>query len=343
MHNITNHGTWHQKPLILCGHRKTGTTLLLSLLDSHPQLCVFPPDSGFFYGYYPIYDFDKYTDDEKKQRIIDVLFYNFKKDLERWTNLKADHQRLAATYWERMRSKECSPEILLSEAIFAFQETFGGSNASLKRWVEKTTSTEIYAEEVFQWFPDAKMIHVVRDPRDNFASLKSGWVKRYQKFNDSLERLLQSMIDRGLLGMKLASLNLERYGEQRYKVIRYEDLTGKPQYEMEELCQFAEIEFDEILMRPSYFGEPWMGNNFDGLSFDKPSAVNVGRWRERITDHEAALVELYFGNEMMKWGYELAYSLAERIDAGREHYKWHNFAQVYSATSDGDTYSTKKS
>jgi hypothetical protein len=343
MDNDTDNGIWRQKPLILCGHRKTGTTLLSSLLDSHPQLCVFPPDSGFFYGYYPVYDSGEYSDDEKKQRIIDVLFYNFKNDLERWTNLKLDHQALAATYLERMRGKECSPERLLSEAIFAFQDTFGDSNASLKRWVEKTTSTEIYAEEVFQWFPDAKMIHVIRDPRDNFASLKSGWAKRYQKFNDSLERLQQSMIDRGLLGMKLAGLNLERYGEQRYKVILYENLTGNPQEEMENFCKFAEIEFDDILLRPSYFGQPWAGNNFDGLSFDKPSTVNVGRWRERITDHEAALIEFYFENEMMEWGYELAYSTAERIDAAREHYKWYNFAQVYSVTSDGDTYSTKTS
>ena len=47
-------------------------------------------------------------------------------------------------------------------------------------WVEKTTSSEFYATEIIKWFPNAKFIHLIRDPRDNFASLKSGWEERYK-------------------------------------------------------------------------------------------------------------------------------------------------------------------
>ena len=32
----------------ICGHPKSGTSLLLTLLDSHPQLVVYPEESHFF-------------------------------------------------------------------------------------------------------------------------------------------------------------------------------------------------------------------------------------------------------------------------------------------------------
>ena len=40
-------------PVFLCGHRKSGTTMLLALLDSHPELLTYPADSAFFYRVYP--------------------------------------------------------------------------------------------------------------------------------------------------------------------------------------------------------------------------------------------------------------------------------------------------
>jgi len=35
-------------PVFLGGHPKSGTSLLRALLDSHPQLVVYPEESGFF-------------------------------------------------------------------------------------------------------------------------------------------------------------------------------------------------------------------------------------------------------------------------------------------------------
>ena len=37
----------------VCGHRKSGTTLLANLLDGHPQLAVYPVDLVLLYAYFP--------------------------------------------------------------------------------------------------------------------------------------------------------------------------------------------------------------------------------------------------------------------------------------------------
>ncbi len=332
---------WHDKPTFICGHRKSGTTMLLCQFDAHPQLCVFPPDSGFFYAYYPIFDAGQYSDQEKKQRIVDVLYRNFKDELEglgdgRQVSFSAE--AMEQRFFERMEGKSCTPQTLLKEAVLAFHGIAGcQGETSPQRWMEKTTSTEIYAADIFRWYPQAKCVHLIRDPRDNYGSLKSGWDARYKDQNDEVRRLLQSAVDRGGLGLRLAKLNQERFGLERYRVVRFEDLTAEPEKVMRQLANFLEIEYDDCLLRPTFCGLPWRGNNFQGLKFDKPSPVNVDRWRQRIDEHEAKVIEFYCGADMKEWGYETAFPCQEQSDAATEHYKWYNFAQRYSVMAGTDT------
>lgn len=88
------------------------------------------------------------------------------------------------------------------------------------------TSSEIYATEVIGWFPNAKFLHIVRDPRDNWASLRSGWEDRHNKSQeDSLSNLIQTLLARAGFGLRLARLNAMALGDDCYKVIRFEDMT----------------------------------------------------------------------------------------------------------------------
>ncbi|MGE5223096.1 MAG: sulfotransferase, partial [Omnitrophica WOR_2 bacterium] len=41
------------RPVFICGHPKSGTSLLRSLLDSHPQVIVYPEETSFFRRYLP--------------------------------------------------------------------------------------------------------------------------------------------------------------------------------------------------------------------------------------------------------------------------------------------------
>lgn len=333
---------WKSNPCFVCGHRKSGTTLLVSLFDAHPELCVFPDDSGFWYGYYPRFAGDAYMDHQKIERLINVMFAQLRSilgRLEAARGMTFPFDDAEAEFRVRVKAHSLEPAQMLEQAMFTFRDFFiQRKDQELVAWMEKTTSTEIYAGDVFQWYPNARMIHLLRDPRDNYGSLKSGWEKRYQRFNDSPNRLLQSLLERGGLGMKLAAMNKRQYGSERYKVIRYEDLTADPERVMRELAAFVGLTFEDVLLQPTTLGFPWKGNNFDGKSFLAPNPVNVGRWRERITDHEAALIEFTFRDEMKRWGYETEFSEDKQMVAAREHYKWYNFAQQYSSGGDADTF-----
>jgi len=327
----------YENPVFICGHRKTGTTLLLCLLDNHPELLVYPPDSVFFYGYYPKYDSDEYSADDKINRMLEYVLHQIEYEVK---ILPEDFQKEINFPFDKFKNDfkalalktDLKPKDMLKCLFESYRMNWNGSPEA-KLCVEKTSSTEIYANEIIKWFPNAKFIHIIRDPRDNWASLKSGWEKRYKDFNDELNRLMQSMIERGRLGLEMGKNNLEFFGDEVYKIIRYEDLTENPEAILKQLCEFLNISYHSSLEIPTVCGQLWKGNNFDGLTFNKPSNINVGKWRERITTQEAQLLEFYFTDIMNHFGYETAFPISERLNMATQHYKWFNFIQLYSGST----------
>ena len=39
---------WLERPVFICGHHRSGTTLMQQLLDSHPELLVLPSEGTYF-------------------------------------------------------------------------------------------------------------------------------------------------------------------------------------------------------------------------------------------------------------------------------------------------------
>lgn len=320
-------------PVFICGHRKTGTTMLINLFDDHPDLLVYPDDSGFWYVYYPLFDRRSTSFNKKKEVIIENLIPRFEKIINKpeiiKKEIKFDKKRFAKDFYDIVSNTDYSSK----EVLLAFVKTINKNvqkKRNFKYWIEKTTSSEIYALDIKKWFPKAKFIHLIRDPRDNWASLKSGWDKRYYKFNDDPRRLLQSLIDRGKLGMELAKHNNEIIGSADYKVIKFEDLTLNSKDIMKDICKFLDIKFTNKLLLPTILGKPWKGNNFQNLEFSKISSVNVNRWSERIEKKEAMLIEYYFKDIMEYFGYKTKFNISDQVNAAKDQYKWYNFAQKYS-------------
>lgn len=330
--------SFKSNPVFICGHRRSGTTLLTSLLENHPELLVYPPDSGFFYAYYPIYEDQKYTNHERIEQIvnfciknledfiIDSFADNIRNELNFSMNAFRDEFRNLAK-----KTKYTSKD-LLESLIIAYKNIYGYPK-NPKHWVEKTTSSEIYAADIMRWFPKSKFIHVLRDPRDNWASLKSGWEVRLKYHNDNLGRLIHSMLERGKFGYELSIKNQKRFGKDTYKVIRYEDLVQNTERVMADICDFIGISFSEQVLSPTICGKEWKGNNYNNVKYKGTSSYNVSRWRERITEEEAKLLEYHFDEYMEKYNYPLCFNLEEKIEAAVNHYKWYNYAQNYSFIS----------
>jgi hypothetical protein len=313
-----------QHPVFFCGHRKSGTTVLVCLFDSHPELLTYPCDSGFFYRVFPdcLSSSPAQAIDALVDHTIRVCLNKEMTSVER-PGLFAI-EAIADRFRQLATATDGSPKVLLQSLMKAYGELCGQDPTHWRAWAEKTTSTEIYALEIAEWFPKVKFIHLVRDPRDNYASLKSGWEARYRFQEGEPRGLLQSLLDRAGLGMRLAQGNIAILGKDRYMTVRFEDLTRSPESHLREMAAFIGVNYHASLQVPSVNGVVWPGNSFDGQKFQGLSSANVGRWRERINREETAIIEYFMADVMEQYEYEPTTSVAERTRAAADHYKWFN-------------------
>jgi len=312
----------------ICGHRASAGGLLTSLLDFHPELLVVPHESKFFQLYYPFMDSDSFSDEEKVQSISANIIEYMKSVLVESVKVKKDYfdvHIFTKKFKEYAVGNNNWGDYLIS-VMKAYAYTSPQEKDNLKRWVERSTISEIYASEIIRRFPKAKFIQVVRDPRDNYASMKSRWNNKLRFLSDSssIESLMQSFIDRARLCLEAGIVNKKIYNNQ-YMLCRCEDLIVDPKKTLSEIANFLEINNDLFDYRTTFCGLLWGGNNFDGKKFDGISSSQIGLWKERIEEDEAALVEFHFRHVMKYYGYKTEYNEQMQMESASKHYKWFNF------------------
>ncbi len=315
--------------LFIGGHRKGGTTLLVRLLDDHPALNVYPGDLITLYAYFPQYIREERTAEQLWTRLEDVAFrdlraYFASKYPDRMDDLRAMRSRLRGLLVD-----EDLKDIVkvLNAQIASFEQAFGKQGA---RWnVVKETSIEINAGMLLQGFPGSRFIQVIRDPRDNYAALKAGVGKYYSGFGDTDNTVLMSMIHRYGMGAKACLVNQKRFGAGRYHMVRHEDVVTATRTQMQGISDFLGVDFSTSMLQPSELGREVQSNTYEKQDMRSVSSANVGRWRERITDLEACIVEFFFKDVMEVFGYECAFAETEQLEAAAEFYQWSNHKYFY--------------
>lgn len=324
--------------LLIVGHRKSGTTLVSNLLQGHSQLSVYPEDLCLFYGYYP-HHIETLDETELESRIDSVVFTMLaRKAAKRGYDHLIDIAAFKSLFWDGCdRTRLRGIEYVYSRLRSAFLQTVGGED---KLFTGKETSLEIFLPTLQSTFQGAKIIHVVRDPRDNFAAIKAGSESYYQKLGEQLDTSLASLLTRVSYGLQQISVNKRIFGAENYHVLRFEDLARAPQSTLQALCDFVGLEFEQNMLEPSIFGVAQSGNNHDGIRFTGISDENVGRWKTRITDVEAQIIEFHLGDLMRQHGYETAFSEDQCGAAIASWYKLKNykyfFHDPFKHADDGD-------
>jgi hypothetical protein len=290
------------RPVFICGHPKSGTSLLRNLLDSHPELVVYPEETGFFRRYLPLAEGLPLAGkvDLADERLIHIFQWNQDNPPEHqrgfpdrdysWISYEAVkqafHRRVEAEAFRHAGD-------ILSAAILAFGEATGQLGDQTRRWVEKSPYNERFADRIYSWWPQALCLHIVRDPRDNYLSYQ----RKHPEWK--AETFATSWRDSTQKGLR----NVSRYGSGRYRVVRYEDLVSNPEALIGEICGFLEIQSAASLAEPSRAGREWGGNSMFGTRFQGIDADPAGRWQSALPPEDAGLLWRLAGPEMSRLGY----------------------------------------
>ena len=298
MKNLIDH------PVFICGHPKAGTSLVTTLLDGHPALVVYPEETLFFRRFLPANEGKSFNEQLKlaEQLLIHIFDWNRENPPAHQENFPdRDYSDIS---FDAVRDEmvslisqgEAQPQDFLPAAVCAFGKVSGALKEGSQAWVEKSPYNEFYTDQIFKWWPEARCIHIIRDPRDNFVSYQRkqpGWNVKVFGWN---------WVRSARAGLE----NEHKYGGARYLLIRFEDLLTEPDAVTHQAAAFLGLAWDEVLLQPTRAGDAWWGNSMFEQKYQAISTAPIGRWKGLIDPYSLGVLQAICGKTMVALGYELA-------------------------------------
>jgi hypothetical protein len=291
-----------QAACFIGGPAKSGTTLLTSLLDGHPDLLVLPEETAYFPTVRTKYasrsrraQFEFLT----RQSLANVLFGARCK----WGCRDYSHfstRDLLEAFAETAFAPENAQRDLLVLLLESYARVLGRSLGTVRYWVEKTPANRDHLGTIFDSFPQGKVLLTIRDPRALLASqIQLEQNRRLRRFSIFLT------IKHWRTAARLA-LEHQAGGQpgDRLLVVCFRRLLQDPDVSMRKVCTFLDIPYRANLLQPTKLGRHWPGNSSAQQPFDAISTEPVERWRSLLSLEEIGWVEWHCREMMEPLGYE---------------------------------------
>lgn len=136
-----------------------------------------------------------------------------------------------------------------------------------------------YAHKLFEWFPDCKIIHTIRDPRAIYASQL--YKRTNEKFGKAKNLIigLQHFVHINLQFRHACKAHMQLKTNPNYFPFYYEKLIADPGETLERLCSFLDIPFDTKMLKPNTYVNTSFREKKTGKGFHKDS---LNSWQNRL-------------------------------------------------------------
>lgn len=295
-------------PIFIVGAPRSGTTLLQYMLRSHPRLSLPTGESHFFI---PLYrNADKYGDLSQLENVRAVLDAMYRQSADFLDSdlhgMKFDVASLAEELHREGRSS--------MSAIIAglFEKNAHGEGKV--RWGDKTPYYVLHLPKIMEWFPDAQIIHMIRDGRDCALSM-AGRKHDFRVYNTYLAaKYWQQYVEVGQAeGRKL--------GGNVYFELRYCDLLAEPEKMMRSVCAFLGEEYSDSLV---YFQKATDPNAKTPLLKKELQSDNRYKWKSLMSRDQIRVFESAAGDTLQHCGYKVISDCRPLPLALRGGYRLHN-------------------
>jgi LPS sulfotransferase NodH len=241
-----------ESPTFLIGAERSGTTLLRLMLSHHPQIAWC---NEFEYA------IDQVSDDGQFPGMA-----NYREWLK-------THRIFQATGFQ------VSPDLSYGELVQSFLRQ---KQAQEQKPVVGATVHRHFDRLLALW-PNARFIHIVRDPRDVARScIGMGWAgnvwtgsARWLEAEQCWEAFKQTLPG------------------DRYVEISYEELIREPQTVLTQLANFLGVDYDPAMLQYN-----------QDTTYEQPDSRFLNQWQRKLGDRDIQLVESRVGDLLLQRGYE---------------------------------------
>ena len=274
-----------QTPFFILGFGRSGTTLLASMLSMNKNIYI-PPELK---GLYTFPKTIKYYGNLSNEFNLD-LFVN---DFATLHQMKIFDMKLDTDSFKR-KLKERG--INNRNIVECFYETIL-EQSDRERIGDKTIRHTLYLPMINELFPEAKIVHLMRDGRDCAVSHKRISANydvylaasRWKEFNEVL-------------------LDFGKKNRERYFFIKYEEFIQQPEDILKNVCTFLDEPYSEDLLNYSESG--YAKNNVKYMSKQHSNLEskiiknNVDKWVKGLSENEKKIFESIAGDMLSQFGYK---------------------------------------
>ncbi|MPZ73195.1 MAG: sulfotransferase [Nitriliruptorales bacterium] len=277
------------RPIFVVACARSGTTLLQLMLHAHPRIAI-PPETRFLI---PLYEqrarFGDLTQKPNRRKVARLIV---RRPSSKFRNLGLDPGAV-------MRRIVKGPPTIGSAAALVYQSY--ARRHGKQRWGDKRPAYILHLDMILELFPDAQIVHIVRDGRDCVSSLKR--MRWWTSGSVGAIWYWRAAMRAGAWAR--ATLPADQYHE-----LYYESLVANPEAELRRLCDFLGEEFDNAMLAPhqvAHVAVPATKLKHHHARTDKPVDTSaVARWKEQLDPWEVNLMELVARRELERHGYQLA-------------------------------------
>ncbi|MEQ8753396.1 MAG: sulfotransferase [Coleofasciculus sp. G1-WW12-02] len=215
-------------PVFIVSSGRAGTTLLRGLLNGSNQIHI-PPESDFITRVYPFYHNKQHFSDEDYRQII-KLFINTSED-NGWE--MTENYLLTCLH-------EQSPQSFADINSTIYKAYLQKVGLETQQWGIKRPVLIAGIDRIINTFPEAKIVHVVRDGRDVSLSYKEIHQKGAIKFGP------KGVVTNALYWID-GLRRIEEINDIDSYELRYEDLLTDPAAELKKICAFLGIDYEKFV------------------------------------------------------------------------------------------------
>lgn len=271
---VRTESTWRDGPIFIGGASRSGKTLLRWMVSSHSRIAISRRTDLWTQV------FGRYGDlsrPEDFDRCLDAIL-----ERKQLVALEIDRERLVGQF-------RVGPATY--GRLFELIHLQYAARSGKRRWGDQSGLIEVVADTVLAAYPAAKMIQLVRDPRDRHVALATERPDRRSSVGASTSEWNLSVG---------AAVRTGQSHPERFTVVRYEDLVREPERVMVGLCSFLGEQFEPSMVSlegvARYQGDPEGG----GPITDE----YVGVHRGRMDSTDLAFMQRVARSSMAAFGYD---------------------------------------
>lgn len=283
-------------PFLIIGSGRSGTTMLRLMLNEHPRLSV-GGESGFITTLMEQLPLDLPLSQDDKHLAFDIISNHW-----RWKNFYlVSNQIVNSNLLEDPRIQQTLPNEKLLDVISSLEQPLlcelidavfcNFANPDKKpRWGDKTPQYVKEVNKLHKVFYDAKFIHLIRDGRDVYISLRNlGWA------GSTIKQKAQHWCK----AVNMACEVGRELDDELYLEITYEDLVLKTEETLKTICTFLGEEYDSRMLNfHKGATKKCIDLPYHLKTRRPPDPADTYRWRKEMSLMDVALFEAYAGITM---------------------------------------------